>query len=147
MKQAFREVLQESVMPELKAIKKRMTTLEKEVWNVLKGVGRVEGGEPDVEWTERLEALHSWARWGESGSGYGHLPVIIAEELEQRDTESEGVRGVEESSEDGEVGESERERKEGENEQDEEAEPGEDIQEGETEQSENYRKLTEVNGG
>ena len=91
----FQDVIRKTVTPELAKIKKRLTSLETEIWNTLKGAG---GTGPDPEWSEELEALKNWQDWGTAGSGYGHLPVVFPEELERRSSESEDMRGVSGSS-------------------------------------------------
>jgi hypothetical protein len=102
LKKVVADVIAESVTPNLRDVRERLGNLEKEVWNVLKGVGqsqgRGQGSVPDSVWSARLEALSNWDEWGRPGTGYSHLPVMMAEQLERRSSDSEDVRGRPESS-------------------------------------------------
>ena len=79
VRKVVREEIRREVSGDLTLIKRRITSLEKEVWNVLKGVGGKE--EKDGDWEERWEVLQNWELWGVPGSGYEHLPGIKAEDL------------------------------------------------------------------
>ena len=89
------DVIRKSVTPEFAKIRRKITTLETELWNALKGVPR---SGPDREWTEADETLKNWQLWGRSDLGYGHLPVVLPGDLERREAESEDVRGEPQSS-------------------------------------------------
>jgi hypothetical protein len=88
----FRRVVKEEISrgigSDLTLIKRRITSLEKEVWNILKGVGGRD--EIDGEWEERWEVLQNWELWGVAGSGYEHLPGIDPKDL-VRKTEDDGI--------------------------------------------------------
>ncbi|KAF9642294.1 hypothetical protein BDM02DRAFT_3193529 [Thelephora ganbajun] len=63
-----------------------MSVLEKEIWNVLKGV-QLDGDDP--EWEEQFKMLKNWEEWGRLGTGYGHLPKIDPADLERRESDSD----------------------------------------------------------
>ncbi|KAF9641807.1 hypothetical protein BDM02DRAFT_3133551, partial [Thelephora ganbajun] len=80
------EIRDLGIHPYLASIRCWMSVLEKEIWNVLKGI---QLDREDPEWEEQFETLKNWEEWGRPGTGYGHLPKIDPADLERRESDSD----------------------------------------------------------